>query len=78
MSDTDKWMASARVSLDELEKEVERLREVISRAISTLLDKPPEELFEFTSPTPAQDIGDIIGFYTQAMGYAIGILEGTE
>ena len=58
--------------------EVKRLREVISRAISTLLDNPPEELLEFTSPTPAQDIGDLIGFYEQAMGYAIGILEGTE
>ena len=40
--------------------EVKRLREVISRAISTLLDNPPEELLEFTSPTPAQDIGDLI------------------
>jgi hypothetical protein len=59
-------------------EEVKRLREVISRAISTLLDNPPEELLEFTSPTPAQDIGDLIGFYEQAMGYAIGILEGTE
>ena len=27
MIDTDKWMASARVSLDELEKEIKRLRE---------------------------------------------------
>jgi hypothetical protein len=27
MIDTDKWIASARVSLDELEKEVKRLRE---------------------------------------------------
>ena len=26
MIDTDKWIASARVSLDELEKEVKRLR----------------------------------------------------
>ena len=29
MIDTDKWIESARVSLDELEKEVERLREEI-------------------------------------------------
>jgi len=27
MIDTDKWMTSARVSLDELEKEIKRLRE---------------------------------------------------
>lgn len=66
-------------------EEVERLhllsvhyREVISRAINTLLSNPPEEMFELTSPTPAQDIGDLIGFYTEAMGHAIGILEGTE
>ena len=66
-------------------EEVERLhwlsvhyREVISRAISTLLSNPPEEMFELTSPTPAQDIGALIGFYTEAMGHANGILEGTE
>tara|TARA_R110002072_G_scaffold116226_1_gene246643 strand:+ start:214 stop:381 length:168 start_codon:yes stop_codon:yes gene_type:complete len=29
MSDTNKWIESARVSLDELEKEVKRLREGI-------------------------------------------------
>ena len=29
MIDTDKWIESARVSLDELEKEVKRLREGI-------------------------------------------------
>jgi hypothetical protein len=61
-----------------LNAEVKRLREVISRATDTLLSNPPEELFELTSPTPTQDIGDLIGFYTQAMGHAIGILEGTE
>tara|TARA_R110002020_G_scaffold992_3_gene4873 strand:- start:8973 stop:9296 length:324 start_codon:yes stop_codon:yes gene_type:complete len=53
-------------------------REVISRAITTLLSNPPEEMFESSSPTLTQDIGDIVGFYTQAMGHAIGILEGTE
>jgi hypothetical protein len=75
---SNEWITSARVSLDELEKEVKRLREVISRATNTLLSNPPEELFELTSPTLTQDIGDLIGFYTQAMGHAIGILEGTE
>ena len=29
MIDTDKWIESARISLDELEKEVKRLREGI-------------------------------------------------
>jgi len=29
MIDTDKWITSARVSLDELEKEVKRLREAL-------------------------------------------------
>ena len=29
MIDTDKWIESARVSLDELEKEVKRLREAL-------------------------------------------------
>jgi len=32
MIDTDKWIASARVSLDELEKEVKRLRNQVSKA----------------------------------------------
>jgi len=58
--------------------EVQQLREVISRAINTLLSNPPEEMFESSSPTLTQDIGDLVGFYTQAMGHAIGILEGTE
>jgi predicted ATP-grasp superfamily ATP-dependent carboligase len=31
MSDTNKWMASARVSLDELEKEVKRLRDELDK-----------------------------------------------
>ena len=31
MIDTDKWIESTRVSLDELEKEVERLRHEIIR-----------------------------------------------
>jgi len=53
-------------------------REVISRAIATLLSNPPEEMFESSSPTLTQDTGDLVGFYTQAMGHAIGILEGTE
>ena len=30
MIDTDKWIESARVSLDELEKEVKRLREEVA------------------------------------------------
>ena len=30
MIDTDKWIESARVSLDELEKEVKRLREELN------------------------------------------------
>lgn len=58
--------------------EVKRLREVISRAINTLLPNPPQDLYELSSTTFAQDIGDLIEFYTQAMGHAIGILEGTE
>lgn len=29
MIDTDKWIESARISLDELEKEVKRLRELL-------------------------------------------------
>ena len=31
MIDTDKWIESARVSLDELEKEVKRLREEVEQ-----------------------------------------------
>ena len=58
--------------------EVKRLREVISRAINTLLPNPPQDLYELSSTTFAQDIGDLVGFYTEAMGHAIGILEGTE
>ena len=85
MIDTDDLDNMSRRDLVELLEayneslaEVERLREVISRAINTLLPNPPQDLYELTSPTFAQDIGDLIGFYTQAMGHAIGILEGTE
>ena len=38
MIDTDKWMASARVSLDELEKEVKQLREQLRLAKEWVAD----------------------------------------
>jgi|14BtaG_2_1085337.scaffolds.fasta_scaffold01477_6 hypothetical protein len=38
MSAANKWMASARVSLDELEKEVKRLREELALYRQGLID----------------------------------------
>ena len=42
MIDTDKWIESARISLDELEKEVKRLRETIKAYLDLDMDS-----FEF-------------------------------
>jgi len=38
MIDTDKWIASARVSLDELEKEVKRLRDLLHQVADDYSD----------------------------------------
>lgn len=38
MIDTDKWIESARISLDELEKEVKRLRETIKAYLDLDMD----------------------------------------
>ena len=38
MIDTDKWIESARISLDELEKEVNRLRETIKAYLDLDMD----------------------------------------
>ena len=40
MIDTDKWIESARISLDELEKEVKRLREGIVNALIPTETRP--------------------------------------
>ena len=45
MIDTDKWIASARVSLDELEKEVKRLREQVEY-FKGLVDHYKDELLK--------------------------------
>ena len=52
MIDTDKWIESARVSLDELEKEVKRLREGIRSILSDyditeLIRDVPEDEWNF-------------------------------
>jgi len=52
MIDTDKWIESARVSLDELEKEVKRLRDGIRSILSDyditeLIRDVPEEEWNF-------------------------------
>ena len=38
MIDTDKWIESARISLDEFEKEVKRLRETIKAYLDLDMD----------------------------------------
>ena len=47
MIDTDKWMASARVSLDELEKEIKRLREGMKMMLDDMKFSKPEEDIEY-------------------------------
>jgi hypothetical protein len=49
MIDTDKWITSARVSLDELEKEVKRLREQLTSA-----DKMIREMIRESRDTPRE------------------------
>ena len=48
MINTDKWMTSARVSLDELEKEVQRLREQLGRYTQFILwvEEEHNEVFD--------------------------------
>ena len=52
MIDTDKWIESARISLDELEKEVKRLRDGIRSILSDyditeLIRDVPEDEWNF-------------------------------
>ena len=47
MIDTDKWIESARVSLDELEKEVKRLREAIADIANNMQAADPSLLRSF-------------------------------
>ena len=58
MSDTNKWMASARVSLDELEKEVKRLREAIVDMIDDMDNRYIRDIQHATGC-----LRDMIGYY---------------